>query len=482
MLMTRPTLAVCFAIAGAAVGTLAAPIGLSGGTQTAGPQVAPPNAQAATDALLNRLPAEWRDRARPVVTFSAAQLIQLPRASDDALRQAVARLLVRRPEADEFLKAQLRLDPSPAVRTAIAQAIGGDARWLAIADTASALQQAVATDPDAGVSIAALEALRRWRMTGLNRLLAARIVTARDNGKPGDLQRLAAEQERWISLERGVMLPAFLRTPPPVFAVAPAGRTVRVLAFGDFGTGSAAQKTLAGTMLEYHRSRPFDFGLTLGDNFYSYGMESPADPRWKTWWEDLYGPLRIPFYASLGNHDWGQSDSPAAEILYSPRSAIWRMPAEYYTFTAGPVQFFAIDTNNIAISERQLAWLDAALGASTARWKIVYGHHPIYTGGNYTDSPTLIARLLPILANRADVYLCGHDHNLQALRAERGVRFFVIGGGGAGLYALKPYDRTIFASSTNGFGAIEADAARLTIRLVDSTGKVVYEDTLKKTP
>ena len=41
------------------------------------------------------------------------------------------------------------------------------------------------------------------------------------------------------------------------------------------------------------------FAITLGDNFYDRAMESPSDPRWKTWIEDLYDPLGITFYASL---------------------------------------------------------------------------------------------------------------------------------------------------------------------------------------
>ena len=88
-------------------------------------------------------------------------------------------------------------------------------------------------------------------------------------------------------------------------------------------------------MLRTHRSTAFDFGITLGDNFYSIGMESPEDPRWKTQWEQLYGPMGIPFYTALGNHDWGQADSPSAEILYSAKSPNWHMPAPYYTYLAG---------------------------------------------------------------------------------------------------------------------------------------------------
>src|SRR5262249_5637201 len=149
--------------------------------------------------------------------------------------------------------------------------------------------------------------------------------------------------ERWISLVRGAMLPAFLRVTPPVFSVTDQG-SIRVVAFGDFGTGTPEQQQVAAQMLASHRQKPFDFGITVDDNFYEVGMESVTDPRWKTWWEQLYGPLNIVYYPVLGNHDWYHFDSPAAELLYSGHSSSWRMPSPYYTFVAGPVQFFALDT------------------------------------------------------------------------------------------------------------------------------------------
>ena len=126
------------------------------------------------------------------------------------------------------------------------------------------------------------------------------------------------------------------------------------------------------------------------------------------------------------------------------------MPASYYTFTAGPVQFFALDTQSAA-SDKQLAWLDAELARSQSRWKVVYGHHPIYSGGNYEDRPDLIARLLPILKGPGGrLPLAGHDHNLQALRPEGSLHFYIAGGGGAGLYDLPavPSDRSSPAAPT----------------------------------
>ena len=240
-----------------------------------------------------------------------------------------------------------------------------------------ALERRLLNDPDPDIAVASLEVLRHRATSPLLDLLNRRIAAVRTAGDAKQLRRLAEEQERWTSVVRGGLLPTFMQQPPPPFAAAPAGWPVRILAFGDFGDGSDSQKHVAASMLSYHTRQRFDFAITLGDNFYSTGMASPDDERWKTWCSDLSDPLRIPFYATLGNHDWGQPNSPAAEILFSQRSPSWRMPAAYYTFTAGDAQFFALDTD--VISEKQLLWLKDALDASKARWKVVYGHHPIYS-------------------------------------------------------------------------------------------------------
>jgi len=439
-----------------------------------------PELQPLGDPILAKLPESWREMAR-LIRASDAEQQRFVKLSDVPLRQALARLLTRTHSADNFLKTQLTSDPSSAVRTAIVTAIAADARWSAMPDTPTLIEGVVARDPDPAVSLAALETLRRWRMRQLNGLLNERVASAMKRGEdPAAEGRLLEAQERWISLERGTMLPAFLRTPPPVFSVKPADAPVRAIAFGDFGNGSTDQKMVAQSIATYHQHSPFDLAVTLGDNFYSVGMESPTDPRWQTWFEDLYGPLGIVFYAALGNHDWGHPDSPAAEVLYSGRTRSWQMPAAYYTFTAGPVQFFALDTQTVALAQKQRDWLDRELGRSQARWKVVYGHHPIYSVGNYEDRPDLIASLLPILAERADVYLCGHDHNLQALQPQRGVRFYIAGGGGAGLYEVTPGPSSLFASRSNGFAVIEADARQLTIKLVEAGGKPVYEEVITK--
>jgi len=352
-------------------------------------------------------------------------------------------------------------------------AVVGKMTWLPGA--AEVLRRIAMTDVSDDVAFAAGNAWRRILLGGVVGVLQGRLDAA---SEPARRVRLARELERYQVFAAGQNLPRFLREAPPVFDVrVDSKRRVRVLAFGDFGEhGSGRQERIAEAMARYHADKRFDFAITLGDNFYPAGIGTPTDDRWRKEFERLYGRMRIPFFASLGNHDWVLADSPAAEVLHSGRSDGWRMPAIRYSFVAGPVQFFALDTN--LVTRAELDWLDAELGRSKARWKVVYGHHPIYSDGKYGDDLTLRDRLMPILRGRANLYICGHEHSLQHLAAEDGVAFVIAGGGGAGTYPTKQSPRSQFAAGQNGFAIIEADRRTLSVSLIDADLKVLHRFTI----
>jgi hypothetical protein len=432
-------------------------------------QVMPPPDQrpvAAADDRLAKLPPALREQGRRILAEPdedrRADLVE-ELAETDALG------------ALDFLLALLDSDPSADVREDIVDEL----EEVSDPRVDPALERRVVADPDLDIALASLEVLRARAEAPLLRLLDERLDHERKTGNPETIGRLVREHERWTTVVRGGLLPTFLQRPPPVFAVAPPQQPVRVVAFGDYGDGSDAQRLVAAAMFRYHEAHPFNFGVTLGDNFYPSGMESPADPRWQTWWSALYDPLKIPFYATLGNHDWSQPNSPAAEILFTRDSTSWRMPAAYYTFTAGPVQFFALDTD--IISEAQRLWLAAELDRSAATWKIVYGHHPIYSEGQHEDNNVKIDQLLPVLEGRADVYLAGHDHDMQHLRPEGRLHFFIAGSGGK-LRTIEPGPRSLFARSANGFAVIEADVRTLTVTFVETDLTTPYTYTLKRVP
>jgi DNA repair exonuclease SbcCD nuclease subunit len=447
-------------------------------------QNAPADSTALPKAVLDRLPSAYREEARDLLRAtdplrSTAWVQEYLRTASEAdLNDWMIENLAMKPAGAEFLVDRLQREPSEELRLRIVLSMRQ--YWQTHPQAQGILEKATTTDPSAKVSLQALEALRSIRTSDLDKLLQQRMVAAKIAGDRGEIAELAAADERWFAIQHGIMLPLFLRKPPPLFSVEPASAPIRVLAFGDFGTGSEAQKQLATAMAAYHKEHPFNFGLTLGDNFYTRGMESPTDPRWQTQWEQLYGPMGIKFYATLGNHDWASSDSPAAEILYSDKSPDWRLPAPYYTFTAGPVQFFAFDT--VELNEAELQWLDAELAKSTARWKVVYGHYHIFSATRL-DNQVLIDKLLPVLEkHHVDVYLNGHDHNLQELKPIGSLHFFVSGGGGAELYDFNPYDRSVYKRKANGFTVLEADQNYIKVSFVGIDGRELYHEVLSKNP
>ncbi len=347
------------------------------------------------------------------------------------------------------------------------------------------LKAVLATDPDSTVVAAALENLMKVNGAELRALVDQRIGPANLYGDGAPVPAwLQVAQERAIAVNRGWVLPLFLRTPPPLFAAAPAKAPIRVLAFGDWGTGLPQQLAVAAAARAYHQHHPFSFAITLGDNFYTEGLPSPTHERWQTQYETLYSPMGIPFYPSLGNHDVVDGDSPAAEIIRSYVSPTWRLPAEYYTFTAGAVQFFALNTNDL--SARQLTWLKAALEQSSARWKVVYGHFPVDIATATPINPGYAAydmrrKLLPMLRGRADVYISGHHHSTQHLKPVDGVNLFIAGSGGTAGYASdSTAPNALFARTTPGFTVLEADAQSLTVRFLNDHHEEMYHTTLHK--
>jgi len=158
---------------------------------------------------------------------------------------------------------------------------------------------------------------------------------------------------------------------------------------------------------------------------------------------------------------------PVGEYVYALTSKSWRLPSFYYTYTAGPAQFFAINTN--ALTERQLTWLRAELARSTAKWKIVYGHFPVYEQTDYTVAPQQ-RLLLPILKQYGvDMYLAGHHHTMQHWQVD-GIDYVVTGAAGAPNYDLgdttKANAARKFVASRPGFADIEVAEGSLTVRFV----------------
>jgi acid phosphatase len=238
----------------------------------------------------------------------------------------------------------------------------------------------------------------------------------------------------------------------PVFAQ-PEQNPFNFLVVGDWGRGGHHnQQAVADRMGAEAGARRSRLIASTGDNFYMFGVSSVTDAKWRSSFENVYvhrGFQGIPWYAVLGNHDYG--GNVAAQIAYAQaHPGRWNMDSHLYSrsFPApdGPdVDLFFIDTVRLIGKEGfpfsflgseigpndqrdQIDRLARALEASQARFKFVFGHHGIHSIGPHGGEMQMAT--LDGLLRRYGVtaYVHGHDHCLYHI-SHNGMDYICSGGG-----------------------------------------------------
>lgn len=286
--------------------------------------------------------------------------------------------------------------------------------------------------------------------------------------------------------------------------------TVRFIALGDTGEGNEDQYMVAAAIVELCAVKGCDFAMLLGDNFYDSGVSGVDDPQWQEKFELPYADFTFPVYVALGNHDYGGNgigvdfdmNKADYQVQYTALSDLWTLPDEYYTFKQQHAEFWGLDTNQIMTDPingdagPQIAWLENGVANSTATWKIAFGHHPYISNGdhgNAGDYDNLEGIPFPFVSGdsikefvetsvcgKIDVYLCGHDHNIQWLEPKCGTEFIVSGAGSKseGLPGVNP--AYFGMPETEGFIYVELVDNSFTGTFYDKTGKQLYTKTIMK--
>jgi tartrate-resistant acid phosphatase type 5 len=265
--------------------------------------------------------------------------------------------------------------------------------------------------------------------------------------------------------------------PLPITEATMKSTGIRILVFGDSGTGDEVQMRVAKGMQAFCARNGCHFGLLVGDNFYPAGVTSADDPQFVEKFEKPYSGMGIPIFVVLGEHDWGRKGKMynwQAQIEYSKKSKIWKMPSDVYTVTSDVLKIMALDTNSLPISKYQKQWLDEELKKSKARWNLVIGHKPVYSYGYHGDTPFMVQDVLPILCGRADLYLSGHEHNSQVLRADCGIPLIVSGSAGKPFPKIDQGDRTLYVNNQPGFSYLIVQENKITVQMISENGEILY--------
>jgi len=258
---------------------------------------------------------------------------------------------------------------------------------------------------------------------------------------------------------------------PPHDSSAIKSQSAGILIIGDTGYIPPKKErsgliVVSDAMKSYCVEHKCDFAAMTGDNIYPKGADGLAENSkdaeiFRRVFEEPYGDMAalsedFRIYMTLGNHDWGTSRAGAlAQVEYAEKTKPFYMDGLFYTVKPpagnGDIELFIVDTEmllsvrqgaNYSISNTgepvqkgdklsngasrkakpvtaeehvQLQWLENAMKASNAKWKIVVAHHPLWESGGNKHKQAVMLRdfLRPVICANADVYLAGHQHTLE---------------------------------------------------------------------
>jgi 3',5'-cyclic AMP phosphodiesterase CpdA len=177
-----------------------------------------------------------------------------------------------------------------------------------------------------------------------------------------------------------------------------------------------------------------------------------------------------------GNHD----AEPAMVRLFFEYfgAAAGEPPGGYYSFDAGDWLVIALNST-IAMDEgsAQGRWIRSTLAANSRRCTLAFMHHPRFSSGPHRTNPATRVAFELLHRGGVDVLVSGHDHIYERFAPMRpsgarddrgGVRQFVVGTGGNGLYRIRSVRRYSQRRQNRVYGVL-----KLTLRSADYSWEFV---------
>jgi tartrate-resistant acid phosphatase type 5 len=270
----------------------------------------------------------------------------------------------------------------------------------------------------------------------------------------------------------------------------------------DWGwNGQSYQQQVADQMGIQADSTGARFIVSCGDNFQISGVASTQDPLWMKNFENVYtnNSLQVEWFPVFGNHDY--KGNTQAQLDYSKISRRWRFEEHYYSFVKKindsiSARFIFLDTPPLVSeyykpeypdaakqdSAKQIKWLNETLANSKEQWKIVFGHHPIYSASKkHGNTKEMIQKVKPLLEKyNAQFYFCGHDHDFQHLQEKgKNVEYMVTGTGGE----VRPSSKnelSLFSASVPGYSIVSFHADSIRVIFMGANGQPQYTYERKK--
>jgi 3',5'-cyclic AMP phosphodiesterase CpdA len=242
------------------------------------------------------------------------------------------------------------------------------------------------------------------------------------------------------------------------------------------------------------------FVINQGDFFHDNGVRDTLDPLWDAQFEKMFTApgLNVKWYSIIGNHEYiGNSQ---ALIDYGKHHPRWTLPDRNYTFvrqvdSVTSIRFVMIDTSPFAVFYRfdpkyravklqdpakTVAFADSVLAGSRETWKVVVGHHPVYTS-DFSQGNTyrLIEQIAPLLRKyKVDFYLSGHIHKFEHTHRD-GVDYLTTSTGVKPRWT-NPWFFIKYVKRSLGFTVSHVTSREFSFYFINEKGETLYSYRKKK--
>ncbi len=226
----------------------------------------------------------------------------------------------------------------------------------------------------------------------------------------------------------------------------PATTSAVLVGAGDIATCTNSYDTATAKLLGSIPGTIF----AAGDEAYPSGTATD--------FKDCYGPTWGLYKSRTkpvpGNHEYKTSGASAYFSYFN------NIPS-YYAYNLGSWRIYALNSEiSISATSAEVKWLTADLAANPHQCVLAYWHRPRWSSGKHGNNSDVQALWSTLYNAGAELVLNGHDHdyerfaqmNASGSAVSKGMREFVVGTGGAGLYTFGTINSTsqVHNSSTHG--------------------------------
>ncbi|MEA4921916.1 MAG: CbiQ family ECF transporter T component [Eubacteriaceae bacterium] len=249
-----------------------------------------------------------------------------------------------------------------------------------------------------------------------------------------------------------------------------------------------------------YRSEPnIKFTLMMGDM-----VEKNADmDDWDSFLDETQSTFtEVPVMTTPGNHETSITPYTYKQIVAMPENGPKDLSEEVYSFDRGDCHFVSLNSNIFADERREdignknwktmikevNSWLEKDLSGSSAKWKIVFMHHPAYPASD--DGNPIYKQIrknwVPIFQKTGvDLVDCGHQHVYMRTKKISGITYMMGDSGYKPTHyysenSSKPDYAAKISLKESTYQIYSVTEKTLTVRTVDDKGKVVDKFILLK--